>query len=138
MLTIHAFGRPNEVQDAAHAARLKIDDMADDADRRARALAPGGYWTAALAIPDVKFEARVREIEHRLAILEGGSPSPVEPYAIGAMDLPRAIAAVQAGAAIQDALNAAVIEVMTILQAPGTDAEKVAAIGAVSPAWPEA
>lgn len=122
----------------AYLAELRIQEMAEEADRRARALAPGGYWTAALAIPDVKFEARMRAVERRLAILEGGNPPPVEPYAIGAMDLPRAIAAVQAGAAIQDALNAAVIQVMAILQAPGSDEEKVAAIGAVSPAWPEA
>lgn len=129
-------GIPIDVSSASIAASLRIDDMAGEADRRARALAPGGYWTAALAIPDVKFEARMREVERRLAVLEGGNPPAVEPYAIGTMDYARAIAAIEAGAAIQDALNAAVIQVMTILQGAGTEAEKVAAIDAVSPAWP--
>lgn len=107
-------GIPVVAATAQQAARWRLEDIRRDAHEKAAGLAPGGYWTTGLAVVLVALSRQ----------------------ALGTMTPERADGIVAASAGIWGALLAAEEAIQAVLDGPGDDAEKVAAIDAIWPAWP--
>jgi hypothetical protein len=116
MLAMTAFGRPFEVESATHAARLRLDDIRQEAHLRASALVPGGVWTSGLSV---------------VLVALSGQP-------VGTMTVSRAQQIIADAQAIWSALLDAESAIEAVLADTDlSEAQKVAAIDAIWPAWPE-
>jgi hypothetical protein len=107
-------GRVIVIDEASTAASLRLGEIREDAHQRAAALSPGGYWTTGLAVVLVALSRQ----------------------ALGTMTPERADEIVAASAGIWNALLVAENAIQAVLDGPGSDADKVAAIDAIWPAWP--
>jgi hypothetical protein len=116
MFAMKAFGRPLEVQSAARAAQVRLEDLSQEAHCRAAALVPGGFWTTGLAV---------------VLVALSGQP-------VGTITVARANQIIADATAIWSALLAAESAIEAVLEDETlSEAEKVAAIDAIWPAWPE-
>jgi hypothetical protein len=110
-------GVPVEVPSAQIAARLRISEIREEAHRRASERVPGGFWTTGLAVVFVALS---------------GQP-------LGTVSVERAQQIIVDAAAIWSALLAAESAIEAVLADETlTEEQKIAAIDAIYPAWPEA
>lgn len=113
--TILFRGISTEVETSQIAANMRLSEMQEEAHRRATELVPGRYWTSGLSV-----------------ILVALSQQP-----LGTMTVARANQIIADAGAIWAALNVAENAVQAVLDGEGTEAEKIAAIDAIWPEWPE-
>jgi hypothetical protein len=113
---INVLGETSMVKDAAQAARVRLAEIRAAAHARAAALVPGGVWTSGLSV---------------VLVALSGQP-------VGTMTVARANQIIADAQAIWSALLDAESAIEAVLADEAlTEAEKVAAIDAVWPAWPE-
>lgn len=129
-------GIPVVAETPEQAAGWRLEDIRREAHERTASLAPGGFWTAGDSVPLVFLLDRIQHLEHRVTLLEGAPSSPPAEAAMGAMTATRASGIIYAGAGVLAALYAAEAAIQTVLDGPGSDAEKIAAIDAIWPTWP--
>jgi len=103
-----------EVANAAEAAALRINDFNEQAHIRAASYVPGGYWTSALAV--------------LLVAQDGVTRGTITPA--------RAASIIASAEAVWAAALAAESAIQEVLDGPGTEEEKVAAIDSIWPVWP--
>jgi hypothetical protein len=104
------------VETAEQAARIRLGEIRADAHARASALVPGGVWTSGLSV---------------VLVALSGQP-------VGTMTVSRAQQIIADAQAIWSALLVAEGAIESVLADETlTEAEKVAAIDAIWPQWPE-
>jgi hypothetical protein len=114
--SFHVWGEASAVEAAGQAARIRLNEIRAEAHARAAALVPGGVWTSGLSVVLV-------------ALL--GQP-------VGTMTVSRAQQIIADATAIWSALLAAESAIEAVLaEETLTEEQKVAAIDAIWPTWPE-